>query len=61
VIGSDRRAGAYSLAGIHQLGAPKRNIPPRPFFPFNASGEATEKAKGKVRAVIVRWLNILGK
>lgn len=56
VVGSDRRAGAYSLAAIHQLGAPKANIPPRPFFPFQASGEATETAKRRVREVILRWL-----
>ena len=55
-VGSDRRAGAWSLAAIHQLGAPKRNIPPRPFFPFFASGEATETAKKRVRDVIVAWL-----
>ena len=31
-------------------------IPARPFFPFFASGEATETAKRRVRDVIVAWL-----
>lgn len=56
VVGSDRRAGAHSLAAIHQLGAPKAHIPPRPFFPFRASGEATETAKRRIRDVLLRWL-----
>ncbi len=55
-VGSDRRAGAWSLAGIHQLGAPRAHIPARPFFPFKPSGEATALAKSRVREVIVRWL-----
>ena len=56
VVGSDRRAGSHSLAAIHQLGAPKAHIPPRPFFPFRASGEATETAKRRIRDVLLRWL-----
>ena len=45
----------YSLSGIHQLGAPKANIPPRPFFPFSASGEATETAKRRVKEILMRF------
>jgi phage gpG-like protein len=56
LVGSDRKAGAWSLAGIHQLGAPRAGIPARPFFPFGATGEATDLAKARVREVIVRWL-----
>ena len=56
VVGSDRRAGSYSLAGIHQLGAPKANIPPRPFFPFGADGKATPRAIDRVKEILLRWL-----
>lgn len=56
VVGSDRRAGSHSLAGIHQLGAPKANIPPRPFFPFDTSGKATAKAVERVREILKKWL-----
>lgn len=31
-------------------------IPARPFFPFHASGEATETAKKRVRDVILAWV-----
>ena len=57
LVGSDRLAGSHSLAAIHQLGAPKAHIPPRPFFPFFASGEATETAKTRIREVIADWFN----
>lgn len=56
LVGSDRRAGSHSLAAIHQLGAPQANIPPRPFFPFHASGRATETAKIRIREAISDWL-----
>ena len=38
------------------LGAPKAHISPRPFFPFKASGEATETVKRRVKNVLLRWL-----
>ena len=46
----------YSLAGIHQLGAPKANIPARPFFPFGADGKATPTAIERVKEILLRWL-----
>lgn len=55
-VGSDRLAGSYSLAAIHQLGAPGANIPARPFFPFDARGKATDLAKKRVREQIEDWL-----
>ena len=56
LVGSDRRVGDYSLAAIHQLGAPKAHVPPRPFFPFSAAGKATETVRRRVRDVLLRWL-----
>lgn len=55
IVGSDRRAGSHSLAGIHQLGAPKANIPARPFFPFDASGRATPTAIARVKEILMRF------
>ena len=55
VVGSDRAVGTYSLAAIHQLGAPKRKIPARPFFPF-VSGRTRPEAQAQVAAVLRRWL-----
>jgi len=31
--------GRYSLGAIHQFGAPRRNIPPRPFLPVSDTGQ----------------------
>ena len=48
--------GNYSLAAIHQLGAPRRRIPARPFFPF-VNGQTMQEARAAVAAVLRRWLN----
>lgn len=56
VVGSDRAVGPYSLAAIHQLGAPRRHIPARPFFPFQ-NGQTMPAAREQVTAVLRAWLN----
>lgn len=46
LFGTSRRVGQYSLGAIHQYGAPRRNIPPRPFLPVDSQGRlysATER------------------
>ena len=48
--------GNYSLAAIHQLGAPRRHIPARPFFPFQ-NGQTMPAAREQVAAVLRAWLN----
>lgn len=60
VVGSDRaaktKAGTeYSLAAIHQLGAPRRHIPARPFFPFH-NGSTMPEAKKQVTSILRNWL-----
>ncbi len=55
-VGSDRAAGPWSLAAIHQLGAPRRGIPARPFFPF-LNGQTTPEARKAVGEVLKKWLN----
>jgi phage gpG-like protein len=58
-VGSDRRVGSYSLAAIHQFGAPRRKIPARPFFPITGTLEnpgLTERAKAKFRTAIIRYI-----
>lgn len=57
-VGSDRRAGGYSLAAIHQLGAPARRIPARPFFPFYADGRLTLTASAAFKAALKAALNL---
>jgi phage gpG-like protein len=58
-VGSDRRVGNYSLAAIHQYGAPRRRIPPRPFFPFGGgpdrpvlTPQMARIVDGRLRALI---------
>ncbi len=58
VVGSDaetKKGSGISLAAIHQLGAPRRKIPARPFFPFLA-GRTMPEAQAQVAAVLRRWL-----
>jgi phage gpG-like protein len=31
-------------------------LPPRPFFPFHASGKATDTARLRVKEILLRWL-----
>jgi phage virion morphogenesis protein len=35
-IGTNKKVGSYSLGAIHQFGAPRRNIPARPFLGLGA-------------------------
>jgi len=46
-VGSDRKVGGYSLAGIHQLGT--TSIPARPFFPFDPQGRASARAAKNIK------------
>jgi len=50
VVGSDRKAGSHSLAGIHQLGSTEAHIPARPTWPFEASGRPTERGRKTIIA-----------
>ncbi|HEY1048197.1 MAG TPA: phage virion morphogenesis protein [Prosthecobacter sp.] len=49
-VGSDRKVGTHSLAAIHQQGTKDGRIPARPFFPFDKSGNITERGKRNVLA-----------
>lgn len=52
-VGTDR-----PYAAAHQLGSSKRNLPPRPFFPF-LSGRMIPSAQAKVRATVERKITSL--
>ncbi len=43
----------------HQLGAPRANIPPRPFFPFDSSGRMMQAARDRIRAAAAAKLRTL--
>lgn len=58
VVGSDRRAGSHSLAGIHQLGTKDGRIPARPTWPFKAAGSITERGRKLVSSAARRALDM---
>ncbi|MDR1910890.1 MAG: phage virion morphogenesis protein [Helicobacteraceae bacterium] len=51
----------YPYPASHQFGAPKRNIPARPFLPIDARGELYEgvrlQIEADLRGMIRTWLN----
>ncbi len=57
-VGSDRRAGSYSLAAIHQYGAPRARIPARPFFPIRPDGGLTPLARRRFEVALKAGLRI---
>jgi phage gpG-like protein len=52
-VASDR-----PYAAAHQLGSPKKNLPPRPFFPF-LSGRMIPSAAAKIEATAKRKIAAL--
>lgn len=48
--------GVYSLGAIHQFGAPRRNIPPRPFLPVSAAGKLQRSAQQAVLDIVQGYL-----
>lgn len=53
ILGSDRK-----YAAVHQFGSRKKNIPPRPYFPFGPDGKPTalgiKRAAEAIRVVMRR-------
>lgn len=56
-VGSDRKAGAHSLAAIHQKGARNGRIPARPFFPINDHGFPADFARDRILSAVKRSLD----
>lgn len=57
-VGTNQKTpgGRYSLGAIHQLGAPKRNIPPRPFLPVNATGGLQPSTQATILEIVQGYL-----
>ncbi len=60
VVGSNLAVGSFSLAAIHQFGAPRRNIPARQFIPIDEVGEVTRPAAVELRRLGEDFLSIRG-
>lgn len=59
VVGVAQRTpgGRFSLGAIHQFGAPKRNIPPRPFLPVDAAGVLDAGVTDDILDIIGQFLD----
>lgn len=55
VIGSDR-----PYAAAHQLGAPSKNLPPRPYMPFTPDGKLTPAGQRNVNSALSAGLRKRG-
>lgn len=51
-------SGGYELGAIHQFGAPRRNIPARPFFPIDAQGDLLPDAVEEIQALIADYFSL---
>lgn len=49
VVGTNQTVGSYALGAIHQFGAPRRNIPARPFLPMDAQGNALPQLQAELQ------------
>uniref|UniRef100_UPI003F7257EF phage virion morphogenesis protein n=1 Tax=Gloeomargarita lithophora TaxID=1188228 RepID=UPI003F7257EF len=58
VTGTARRVGSYSLGAIHQYGAPRRGIPPRPFLPINERGELLDFDLNRLQDFIAKHVKV---
>jgi phage gpG-like protein len=54
-VGTNVSVGKYSLGAIHQYGAPKRNIPARPFLPLDPGGEILPQTKDRLNAIAAKY------
>ncbi|MEM8603249.1 MAG: phage virion morphogenesis protein [Cyanobacteria bacterium P01_H01_bin.121] len=56
-VGTNRPVGRYSLGAIHQFGAPRRNIPSRPFLPLGAQGEVLPEAVQALEQQLIEFIS----
>ena len=55
---TNRPVGSYDLGAIHQFGAPRRNIPARPFFPITDGGDLLPDADEEIRGLISDFFSL---
>lgn len=58
IIKTNRPVGSYDLGSIHQFGAPRRNIPARPFFPITDDGDLLPDALEEIEGLVSDWFGI---
>ncbi len=55
---TNRPVGNYDLGSIHQFGAPRRNIPARPFFPTDDDGDLLPDAVEEINALVADYFSL---
>ena len=58
ILKTNRPVGGYDLGSIHQQGAPRRNIPARPFFPITDSGDLLPDAVEEIQGLISDYFSL---
>jgi len=56
-FGTNIKVGKYSLGAIHQYGAPRRNIPPRPFLPLDATGRLLPQDEAEIKRITEKFIH----
>ena len=58
IIKTNRPVGSFDLGSIHQFGAPRRNIPARPFFPITDDGDLLPEAQAEIEGLVSDWFGV---
>ena len=58
IVKTNRPVGSYDLGSIHQFGAPRRNIPARPFFPITDQGDLLPDAVEEIQGLIADYFSL---
>lgn len=58
LLKTNRPVGSFDLGSIHNLGAPRRNIPARRFFPITDNGDLLPDAEEEIRGLISDFFSL---
>jgi phage virion morphogenesis protein len=58
IVKTNRPVGSYDLGSIHQFGAPRRNIPARPFFPITDDGDLLPDAVEEIQSLAANYFSL---
>lgn len=58
ILKTNRPVGSYDLGSIHQFGAPRRNIPARPFFPITDQGDLLPDAIEEIEGLVSDYFGL---
>jgi len=56
-VGTAQKVGRYDLGAIHNFGAPRANVPARPFLPVDADGNLYPGVRDELNQLLADYLN----